>query len=404
MKFKKEISFVLMVALVITINCVFNVEKVSASTPDGYTLTWSDEFNGTSLDTDKWNYRTDGKHWSQQQAENVSVSEGCLHIALKKESVNGYQYTGGGVISKMQFGYGYYEASLKFPPKKGWHSSFWMIHHDGLSAGPETSGAMQEIDCIENDSINLTNYAANYHKWNPTPHEQFVSSSIGTANLNSDFHTFGVLYTPKEVKYYYDGYLEHTVDISKYSNNVQNIWLTSIASWLGGTDSVEESVLPSEFLCDWVRYYAPPNLLANPGFEANVDQSPTNWVEWSPKGDEDASFSQASVYSKMGVNRLMHSKTSAYFVTTKQTVTGLTSGNYTLRAMVKSSGGQNSVRMRAVNYGGSEMYVDIPTTSDWTQVEISDINVTNGTCTVCFTSDANANNWLYVDEVQFFKQ
>ena len=51
----------------------------------GYRLAWHDEFDGDRLDTGKWTYRIDTRFWSVQRAENVSVSEDCLRLALKKE-------------------------------------------------------------------------------------------------------------------------------------------------------------------------------------------------------------------------------------------------------------------------------------------------------------------------------
>ncbi|MEK3722601.1 hypothetical protein [Paenibacillus sp. FSL H8-0034] len=54
----------------------------SSYASSGYTLTFSDDFNGTSLDTSKWNYRTDSRfdmNWDPiQLASNVSVSGGDL--------------------------------------------------------------------------------------------------------------------------------------------------------------------------------------------------------------------------------------------------------------------------------------------------------------------------------------
>src|SRR3954453_3174150 len=78
--------------------------------PLGYRLKWSDSFDGASLDASKWMFRTDVKADSSQRAENVAVENGSLVIRLKKEDDRGKNYTGGGVISREKFRYGYYEA------------------------------------------------------------------------------------------------------------------------------------------------------------------------------------------------------------------------------------------------------------------------------------------------------
>lgn len=140
------------------------------------------------------------------------------------------------------------------------------------------------------------------------------------------------------------------------------------------------------------------NLLANPGFEAGASQSPSGWSE---SGNTDASKSDAgSAHS--GSYKGTHWKTSAYTVYTYQTKTGLTNGLYTLRAWVKSGGSHTTARMEAKNCGSAQQNYNLPTTNTWTQITISNINVTNGQCTIGFYSVAGANGWMNFDDVEFF--
>ncbi len=141
--------------------------------PPGYRLAWSDEFNGGSLDTNKWVFRTDSKHWSTQSPANVSVRDGKIFLAVKKEDAGDKHYTGAGVISKQAFKYGYYESHFKVPPGAGWHTSFWMMKHDG-NGGTGPTASAQELDVCENDSVNLKHYGVNVHKWNPSRMFQWV--------------------------------------------------------------------------------------------------------------------------------------------------------------------------------------------------------------------------------------
>jgi beta-glucanase (GH16 family) len=84
------------------------VPSVPEITSQGYKLAFSDEFNGTKLDEEKWVYRVDSKGLSTELPANATVSDGLLHLAVKKESAKGKAYTGGGIISKAEFQYGYY--------------------------------------------------------------------------------------------------------------------------------------------------------------------------------------------------------------------------------------------------------------------------------------------------------
>jgi beta-glucanase (GH16 family) len=229
-----------------------------ASPPTGYTLAFSDEFNGSGLDTSAWGYRTDGKANSQQLAANVSVSGGYLHLAVKKQVSGTYGYTGGGVISKAGFAEGYYEARFKVPAGAGWHSSFWSMGYNGVDTG--LGANMQEVDFCEQDSANLTHYTTNYHKWSPSPQAHNIGTHTVTASdLSANFHTIAALFTPSTVTYYLDGVETSTTDISAYpDHNSANIWLTTLAY---GAALPDDTKLPSEMLVDWVHYYAPPAII-----------------------------------------------------------------------------------------------------------------------------------------------
>lgn len=47
----------------------------------------------------------------------------------------------------------------------------------------------------------------------------------------------------------------HTVSASAIQHGEQNLWVTSIASHMGGTRQVDDSALPQAVLCDYVRVY-----------------------------------------------------------------------------------------------------------------------------------------------------
>lgn len=149
---------------------------------------------------------------------------------------------------------------------------------------------------------------------------------------------------------------------------------------------------------------APPpagaaSTITNPGFESGGGQSPTGWSESSPSGQQSASFAEPG--GRSGGFRLAHWASGAYRVETRQTLTGLANGPYTLRVWVRSSGGQNAVYAALRDCGGPEQRGTVPATggSTWVQVSVS-TTVSTGTCTVALVSDARAGNWLNVDDVE----
>lgn len=214
-----------------------------------YALVWADEFNGEALDLTQWDYRNETKYWSTGKETNVSVSGGHMHIALKKERQGKSDYTGGCVVSKRNFRYGYYEASIKLHAGKGWHTSFFLTAHKA-----DITGARQQIDLCENDSIDPKLFNVYLHQWKPA-HRIFDSKRVKTPDLTQDFHVWGCEFTPQKVRYYFDGDLVATIDANEMLHDDQSFWFSCYAAPLAKTMHVEDEKLPGEILVDWVRFY-----------------------------------------------------------------------------------------------------------------------------------------------------
>jgi arabinogalactan endo-1,4-beta-galactosidase len=141
---------------------------------------------------------------------------------------------------------------------------------------------------------------------------------------------------------------------------------------------------------------AAASTITNPGFESGVGQNPTGWSE---SGTVAASKSEAG--GRSGSAQLAHWASSSYVVETFQVLDGLTAGTYTLTAWVRSAGGQRAAYLALRNCGGAEARVNIPASGGtWTQVSVSTA-VSAATCRVSIVSDANANNWINVDDMTF---
>lgn len=214
-----------------------------------YELLFYDNFDGNKLNTKLWKHRTDNKHWSVQRADNVELKNGHLVLLLKKEKAEDKNYTGSGIISKETFQYGYYEARLKIPSGAGWHTSFWLMRHNDTTAEIE-------IDILENDSKHPNTYEIAFHTY-PGGHKSIFGKSVKTPNMTEEFVLLGCEYTPEYVKYYRNNEQVKFLDISEYKHGPVNIWLTSIASWLGGTKQVDDTKLPGKAIIDYVKFYKP---------------------------------------------------------------------------------------------------------------------------------------------------
>ncbi|GAA2429390.1 arabinogalactan endo-1,4-beta-galactosidase [Streptomyces glaucus] len=138
--------------------------------------------------------------------------------------------------------------------------------------------------------------------------------------------------------------------------------------------------------------------LVNGGFEADGAGAATP-AGWSESGATGASYVEAG--GRSGSHRLSHWASSAYEVETRQHLSGLANGPYTLTAWVRSGGGQNAAYLALRNCGGAERRTDLPVSADgWIRIVVP-VKVTNNQCTISVTSDANAGNWINVDDLSF---
>lgn len=141
----------------------------------------------------------------------------------------------------------------------------------------------------------------------------------------------------------------------------------------------------------------------NPGFEVDTTgvTSPAGWATGG--SNPDANYTEVTAHT--GSFRLTHYKSSAYNVSTSQVITGLTNGTYTFQAWVRSAQTMVSNYLFAKDFGGTQINQNIPVdaSSTWKKIQITNINVTNGTCTIGFQTSGN-NTWVSFDDIEFFKQ
>ena len=137
------------------------------------------------------------------------------------------------------------------------------------------------------------------------------------------------------------------------------------------------------------------NLLSNAGFEGG----PNGWnVVSSGTGQSFIDTTRPN----SGASHLTHASTVPYWVATYQTLSGLPNGLYTLKAWVRGTAGH---QLYVKNFGSDSMAVASSASDAYTQLVISNINVTNGYAEIGFwTSDGSGTGWLNVDDMTFYRQ
>ncbi|HWZ14718.1 MAG TPA: glycoside hydrolase family 16 protein [Mucilaginibacter sp.] len=243
--------------MVLPKNSVAFVSKTRTLT---YQLVWSDEFNGTSVNTSNWKFETGGGGWGNNeleyyQAANATVANGYLSITAKKQQVGSNQYTSARMKTQglQQFTYGRVEARIKMPVVKGLWPAFWMLGTNITTVGWPKCGEIDIMEHINTDSLNHGTIHW-YNNGNASYGGQVTTSP-------SQFHVYDVTWTPTAINWDIDGVQYFTANIANGINGTgcfQNPFFIILNLAVGGNwpgNTIDTSKLPASMVVDYVRVY-----------------------------------------------------------------------------------------------------------------------------------------------------
>ena len=246
------------------------------STPaDDWVLDWSEEFNGTQLDTTVWTHDIGAGGWGNNesqyyQRDNAVVSGGYLTITARRESVGDAPYTSSRIQSsrKKSFQYGRFEMRAKLPATQGMWPAFWLLGntcsswnlYGGNVAWPGCGeiDAMEMIGGLSDGSGDYTTHGTlhyfNAKNINPMPSFAYRNA----AKLSADFHTYRLDWTPQSFTWYIDGIAFGTKLITADMEEFHKPYflLLNLAvggAWGGWADG--STVFPQTYVIDYVRHY-----------------------------------------------------------------------------------------------------------------------------------------------------
>ena len=241
--------------------------------PSGYTLNWSDEFNGAANSQPNsavWGFDTGAGGWGNNELETYVTSVANCHViadgaatdgkALQIEmqtDTSGRYYsarinTGG----KKTVGYGYIEYRAQMPNAgAGYWPACWMLGNNIGSVGWPACG---EIDIMEEvDGQNNNHGSLHGPNYNPT-------AIVNGSSFTSAYHTYGALWQANSIAFYVDGNVYET-DTSAGApgggwvwNNNPNFFLINLAMGGNFPGSPNSSThIPGDLKVDYLRYYTP---------------------------------------------------------------------------------------------------------------------------------------------------
>jgi beta-glucanase (GH16 family) len=238
-----------------------------------WALLFSDDFNGTALDRQKWVtcYWWDrggctnlgNKELQWYQAANVVVADGQLHLTAKREVAEGqgasYEYTSGLVstgrgvaatsgATKFDLRYGYVEMRARLPAGRGLLPAFWML--------PSSHEPAPEIDIMEvlGEKPDTLYTHIHYRVFLGGKREQ--EGVVKTPDLSAGWHVFAVDWGPARIIWYLDGKECWRFEDADHIPTERMYLLVNLAvggKWPGPPDRATH--FPAEFMVDYVRVW-----------------------------------------------------------------------------------------------------------------------------------------------------
>ena len=353
-----------------------------------YSLVWSDEFDGTALNSANWTPETGGGGWgnNEQQnytsnSENLSVGGGSLLIQAKK---SGTTWTSARINSqnKRIFKYGKIEFRAKLPSGIGPWPAAWMMGNNISSVGWPGCG---EIDVMEwrgnpTSDANTVGHALHSTSRNGSNPLQ-PSTRSAVANPSTQFHTYAVLWESDKVTFSVDGVDKATLTpVDQPAFQQEFFLLLNLA--MGGNyvgNTIASSLTSASYEVDYVRVYQPavatvtaPVAPATPTFSSVTSTGFTvNWGTVSGATSYKLDVSSSSSFATYVTQDLAVG-------TNLQAVSSLTPGT------------TYYARVRAVNSGGTSASSTTGTQATLTSYQqyLSGLGFSTSTA---FNADANGD-------------
>jgi beta-glucanase (GH16 family) len=275
----------------------------------GWTLAWSDEFDGAQLDRTKWKPEQScwgGGNQERQcytdRPENIRIEGGVLHLKAHKETFTGpdrppeiadkpnpkktQEYTSGKIrtLGLSSWKYGKVEFRAKPPKGQGTWPAVWMMPADNVYGGWPLSG---EVDILEGVNLGApcvtceggvgeNRMISALHFGDYAPKNKFLDTRVALPSRplpSDDFHVWTFEWGEGLMRFYLDGrkYWEVTADQWETASSLatsnpvapfdQPFYIMANLAIGGGLaernndKGVATDATPAEFLIDWIRIY-----------------------------------------------------------------------------------------------------------------------------------------------------
>ena len=292
----KNLSLAILLLLSgITVSC--NKDKNESNgdfvdIPEGYTLVWSDEFKGSSIDLNNWDYETgDGTDyglpagWGNNEkqiytasADNSSITtrEGSsvLTITAMEDGLGGY--TSARLTTKGRFSarFGRIDVRAKMPAGKGLWSAIWML---GENSGQIDWPGCGEVDIAEvlGHEPSVSYSTLHYTNGDKKHGENQLVRESADNDFSQAYHVFSLVWWPDSISFMLDGMESQQIpiesDMKEFLRSFYLIMNVAVGgNWPGDPD--QTTIFPQSRMIDYVRVFSKDGMVIPEAPPLNIEE------------------------------------------------------------------------------------------------------------------------------------
>lgn len=368
------------------------VDVPAADAPDaapagGWTLRWSDEFDGpdgAGVDPTRWVYETGGGGWGNGESQNYTARTdnvvrrgGNLEIIALRESFEGSSFTSGRIktAGRFEFTYGRVEMRARLPEGgPGIWPAFWLL---GANIGAVSWPACGEIDIMEWVGVAPTRVFGTLHGPRYSGAGSVGAWHAEAAPYSAGFHVYAVEWEPDAIRWYFDDRLfelRTPLDLAgrAWAFDHDFFILLNLAvggAWPGPADAT--TPFPQRYLIDYVRVYQRPAPTPSPRAVYTLRASLNGSYVAADSYDGDrlvANRAAASTWERYEVQDLGGGRSALRSLMNYKYVSAGPTGADTLTANAEAVGPGEAFTLvtnpdgtRALRCAANDRYVSVPT-------------------------------------------
>jgi len=241
----------------------------------GWTLAWSDEFDGATLDPGKWRRQVEragrfNEEWQRytDRVENAYIEDGCLVIKAIHEGgrhASG-RYTSARLHTLPEHGwqYGKIAARIQLPYGKGIWPAFWMLGSNVDESGGDTPWPRSgEIDILEMyGSRDNAVIEVNTHYEGKTGRRESMGAvgvQLTEGWFADSFHVFELEWDAAGLRWFVDGrqFASTSImspELSEFHHEFFILLNIAVGGRVAGPPD-DSTGFPQTMYVDWVRVY-----------------------------------------------------------------------------------------------------------------------------------------------------